>query len=63
MHSRPSMIYAYDFRSSRAYRRCVRRRMTRSDAAYWAVVIVMSLIDIAIFIYLLYASGLIWWIL
>lgn len=37
--------------------------MSRGDAAYWASVIVFSLIDVALIVYLLCASGLIWWIL
>lgn len=37
--------------------------MSRGDAAYWASVVVISLFDVFIIIYLLYASGLIWWIL
>ncbi len=62
MHERPYMRPAYDFRNHRVYRNLSRRRISREDAAYWAVVVVLSLIDISIFIYLLYASGLIWWI-
>lgn len=62
MVDRPHMRPAYDFRSHRVYRGISRKRMSREDAAYWAVVVVLSLIDVSIFIYLLYASGLIWWI-
>lgn len=63
MHDRPYMRPAYDFRNHRIYHGTSRRRMSRGDAAYWKVVVVLSLIDVFIFIYLLYASGLIWWIL
>lgn len=63
MHDRPYMRPAYDFRSHRIYRGTSRRRMSREAAAYWASVVVLSLFDVFIIIYLLYASGLIWWIL
>lgn len=37
--------------------------MTRGDMTYWAAVIVFLIIDVALIVYLLCASGLIWWIL
>lgn len=58
----PRMRLAYDFRNRRVYRGSSRRRMSRGDAAYWAAVVVFSLIDVALIVYLLCASGLIWWI-
>lgn len=63
MNSIPSMRPAYDFRNHRIYRGYSRRRASRADVAYWSAVIVLATIDVALVIYLLYASGLIWWIL
>ena len=37
--------------------------MSRADAVYWATVVVFALVDVALIVYLLCASGLIWWIL
>lgn len=54
---------AYDFRNRRLYRSTSQRRMSRGDAAYWAAVIGLVVIDVALIVYLLCASGLIWWIL
>lgn len=54
---------AYDFSSRRVYRESSRKRMSRGDVAYWAAVIAFLVIDVALILYLLCASGLIWWIL
>lgn len=60
---RPRMRLAYDFSNRRLYRGSTRRRITRGDAAYWAAVVVFLTIDVALIIYLLCASGLIWWLI
>lgn len=63
MSDRPRMRPAYDFRRHQLYRRSSRRHASRADAAYWAAVIVLTVIDVALIVYLLCASGLIWWII
>lgn len=63
MSDSPRMRPAYDFRNHRLYRATSRRRMMRGDMTYWAAVIVFLIIDVALIVYLLCASGLIWWIL
>lgn len=63
MSDRPRMRPAYDFRNHRLYLGSSRRHLSRADAAYWAAVIVLTAIDVALIVYLLCASGLIWWII
>lgn len=62
MSDMPSMRSAYDFRRHRLYRGSSRRHASRSDVAYWTAVIALTVIDVALIVYLLCASGLIWWI-